>query len=141
VQVGQPANTATSFSGRALVPQRSSVAPFQSRAAGVGHPVEAVADVRGTEARSRERDRPEGVTHGFHVIVYKVDPRPDISACNLLTKDDCRAALCDEVVPGRPEVPLVSKPATLARLAERLARATSGPNRLTITDTGCPKSK
>lgn len=35
--VVQDANRATSFSGRAFVPQRSCVAPFQSRAEHVGH--------------------------------------------------------------------------------------------------------
>jgi hypothetical protein len=103
---------------------------------GVGQPEKPVPDVRSTDARSRERDRPEGVAQGFHVIVYKVDPRPNITTRNLLSKDDCRAALCDEVVPGRPEVPLVSKPAAFACRAERLARTTASPNTLTITDTG-----
>jgi hypothetical protein len=42
---------------------------------GVGHPVSAVTDAWRTDARSRERDTPEGVTHGFQVSVYKVDPR------------------------------------------------------------------
>jgi hypothetical protein len=69
---------------------------------GVGHPVDSVADVRGTDARRRERDCPEGVTHGFHVSLYKVDPRVCFFACNLLAKDDCRLALFDEVVEGGP---------------------------------------
>ena len=29
--------------------------------------------MRSTDARSRERDRPEGVTQGFQVILNKVD--------------------------------------------------------------------
>jgi hypothetical protein len=102
VHVGQPANTATSFSGRAFVPQRSNVEPFQSRAAAVGHPVQSVPDVRSADARSRERNGPEGVAHSFQICLYKVDPRPDVRACNLLTKHDWRAALLDEVVPGGP---------------------------------------
>lgn len=39
--VPQPANAATSFSGRAFVPHFSLVAPFQSRAEHVGHPTSA----------------------------------------------------------------------------------------------------
>jgi hypothetical protein len=58
--------------------------------------------MRRTDARRRERDTPEGVTQGFHVSVYKVDPRVDSLCCNLLSKDDCRAALADKVVEGRP---------------------------------------
>jgi hypothetical protein len=54
---------------------------------GVGQPVVSVADVRRTDARSRERDTPKGVTHSFHVSVYKVDPSIDGLACNLLSKD------------------------------------------------------
>jgi len=71
-------------------------------AIGVGHPVIAVSDVRRTDARRRERDTPEGVTHAFHVSVYKVDPRICVLACNLLSKDRCRPALRDEVLPGGP---------------------------------------
>jgi hypothetical protein len=43
--------------------------------------------VRRTDARRRERDSPEGVTQGFQVSVYKVDPRIDVFARNLLSKD------------------------------------------------------
>jgi hypothetical protein len=58
--------------------------------------------MRSTDARRRKRDTPEGVTQGFHVSLYKVDPRVDSAACNLLSKDDWRAALGDEVVEGGP---------------------------------------
>ena len=153
--VGHPASTATSFSGLAFVPQRSRVAPFQSRAAavgqplktaawcrltprlnprsaastvicrslvpsrtllqsGVGHPVQPVSDVRSTDARSRERDRPKGVVQDFQVIVNKVEPRLCSLARNLLSKQDWRAALADEVVPSGPQMPLISHPAALA---------------------------
>jgi hypothetical protein len=62
--------------------------PFVSVTLGVGHPEESVSDVRRTDARRRKRDSPEGVTQGFQVSVYKVDPRLDSLACNLLSKDD-----------------------------------------------------
>jgi hypothetical protein len=106
---------------------------------GVGHEVGSVADVRSTDARRRERDRPEGVTQGFHVILNKVDPRADVDACNLLAKYCCRFALADEVVPGRPKVPLVSKTSSFACRAERLARAGTGPNRSIIWPSGAAK--
>jgi hypothetical protein len=108
-------------------------------ALGVGHPVEPVADVRRTDARRRERDRPEGVTHGFQVIAYKVDPRVCVLACNLLSKDDCRATLFDEVMEVGPEVPLVSKPSSLACRAERLARTGTRPNRSVVAPSGSPE--
>ena len=85
--------------------------------------------MRRTDARSRERHRPEGVRHGFHVIVYKVDPSVCVFARNLFSKYRWRAALFDEVVPRRPEVPLVIKRKSFACRAERLARTGTGPNR------------
>ena len=108
---------------------------------GVGHPVVSVADVRRTDARRRERDTPKGVTQGFQVSVYKVDPRLDSFARNLLSKDDCRAALFDEMLEGRPEVPLVIKPSTFACRAERLARTGAGPNRSIVRPTRTSQGK
>lgn len=106
---------------------------------GVGHPIKPVTDVRGTDARSRERDRPEGVTQGLQVSVYKVDPRVCVLARNLLSKNSCRAALCDEVLPVRPEVALVIKPSSRACRGERLARTGASPNRSVVTPSGKPK--
>jgi hypothetical protein len=60
--------------------------------------------------------------------LYKVEPRICVLARNLLSSDDCRAALFDEVEEGRPKVPLVSKPSALTCRAERLARAAAGPD-------------
>jgi hypothetical protein len=107
---------------------------FQSLADGVAQgdtigssPVASVPDVRRTDARSRKRNRPEGVTQGFQVSAYKVDPRVCVLARNLLSKDDCRAALADKVEPRGPEVPLVIHPCSFACRAERLAGTASGP--------------
>ena len=69
---------------------------------GVGHPIVPVADVRRTDARRRERDTPEGVTQGFQVSVYKVDPYIDVFARNLLSNDNWRLALRDEVPKSWP---------------------------------------
>jgi hypothetical protein len=97
-------------SGRKLTAPRFSA----SFAVGVGQPVRPIPDVRGTDARRRKRDTPEGVTQGLHVSVYKVDPRVSVFACNLFSKHRCRSALFDEVVEGWPQVPLVSKPSSFA---------------------------
>jgi hypothetical protein len=51
-------------------------------------PVEALADVRGADARSAEIDRPDGVTRSFQISLYKVEPHEAVLACNLFTNDD-----------------------------------------------------
>jgi hypothetical protein len=119
----------------------SSVRQFfsPSVARGVGQPVEALSDLVRARATSRERDRPEGVTQRFQVILYKVDPRVCVAARNLLSKDSCRAALADEVMEGRPEVPLVSKPKTLAWRGERLAWAGARPDRAVVRPAAQPQ--
>jgi hypothetical protein len=97
---------------------------------GVGQPnkPEALSDVRRTDARSAQICRPDGVARGFHVSAYKVEPTEAVLARNLLSKDDWRAALADEVMPVGPQVPLIIKPASCTCRAERLARAASCPN-------------
>ena len=67
----------------------------------------------------------------------KVDPRVCVLARNLLSNDDCRAALFDEVMEGWPQVPLVSKPSSFACRAERLARTGTSPNRSVV----CPSCR
>lgn len=99
-----------------------------SVAVGVGHPPEALPEVRRTDPRSWEIHNPEGVATPFHVSVYKIEPAEAVWTRNLFTKDDWRARDADEVEPVRPEVPLVSKPKALACAAERLARAGAGPD-------------
>jgi hypothetical protein len=79
--------------------------------------------MRRTDARSAEIDRPAGVSRFFQVSAYKVEPSEAVFACNLLTKDNVRSALADEVVEGWPQVPLIIKPCSFACRAERLARA------------------
>ncbi len=123
VGVPHPASTATSFSGRLLRPHFSFVAPFQSLAAGGGHEVEPLPDVRSTDARSRDTCRPEGVADSFQVSLNKVEPAVANRCFNLLTKDDWRTALLDEEMPVGPKVPLVVKSSIAASCAERLARA------------------
>lgn len=142
--VGHPARYATRGSGLPFEPYCSSsdltpLSDFQSLAAHVGHPVRSVSDVRSTDARSRKRDRPEGIAHGFQVILYKVEPRLCVTACNLLTKEDSRAALANEVVPGRPKMPLVSKPSSFTCRAERLAGARACPDLAVVTPAGAPQ--
>jgi hypothetical protein len=114
---------------------------FQSRAVAVTQPESTIPDVRPAEARSRKRDKPEGVTHGFQVSLYKIEPYASAAACNLLSSDDCRLALFDEMEESGPKVPLVSKPFSFACRAERLARARSGPYRKIVGPTGAAQGE
>jgi hypothetical protein len=86
--------------------------------------------VRTVEARSAQIRRPEGVILSFQVRRYKIDPLE--SARNLLSKDDCRAALFDEIEPDWPKVAVIFEPALLASDTEGLAGAGSSPNRNVI---------
>jgi hypothetical protein len=99
-------------------------------AIGDGHPIEPLPDVRRTDARSAQICSPNGVVRAFQVNVYRVEPHEASRARNLLSKDDCRLALADEVEEGRPQVPLVGKSCFLVLLrgAEGLARAAAGPH-------------
>lgn len=58
--------------------------------------------MRSAVERAAGIDRPEGVTRSFHVVLNKVEPVEAVAACNLLAKDDWRAALADEVEERRP---------------------------------------
>jgi hypothetical protein len=107
---------------------------------GIGHPVKPLPDMRRANAASRERHRPEGVTQGFQVSRNKVDPRPRNVSRNLLSKHRWRAALRDEPMPGRPQVPLVIKPCSAACRAERLAWAGTGPHGLVVGPSSLSKS-
>jgi hypothetical protein len=73
----------------------------------VGDEPESLADMRGTDARSAQIERPDGVILGFQVSLNKVEPLKAIFRRNLLSKDDARSALRDESVPHRPEMTVV----------------------------------
>jgi hypothetical protein len=113
-----------------LIPPAVDRTPLCARlAVAVGHEPQPVSGVRGADARCWKYDRPDGVTDTFQVSRNKVEPRPANRCINLFPKDDARAALLDEPVPGGPKVPLVSKRQSLACLAERLARRGTRPNK------------
>jgi hypothetical protein len=95
--------------------------------------------VRSTDAASWEYGRPAGVAFVLPVSENSIEPAPSNCRLNLLSKDDCRAALGDERKPRRPQVAFV-----IGRLArsggrERLAGATSCPNRSIIGPAGKPE--
>jgi len=96
----------------------------------VGHPdpPKSLSDVRRADARSADICRCAGVARSFQVSLYSVEPLQAVLACNLLTKNDCRAALADETEELGPEVALVVEAASLTCGAEGLAWAASGPH-------------
>lgn len=86
-----------------------------------------------------QHGRPEGVARSLQVPTHKVEPPVLKSRCNLLTKDDCRAALADEGEPDRPKMSRVSRSETFSRRAERLARAGAGPDGPLVGPPGEPE--
>jgi hypothetical protein len=65
--------------------------PLPSLAPAVGHPVEALSDVRRPDAVCAQYGVPAGVAFCFQVALNKVDPLHSVR--NLLTKDDARSSL------------------------------------------------
>ena len=65
-------------------------------------PPEPLPDVRRADARSAGIGRPDGVALVFHVSVYKVEPSEAVLACNLLSNNDARTVLSNEMVESRP---------------------------------------
>jgi hypothetical protein len=90
---------------------------------GVGHEVDPLSDVRRADARSAQIGGPNGISQRFQVSTNSGEPRPAVSARNLLSKEDCRAALLDETAEDGPEVALVGCPSSTAGAAEWLTWA------------------
>jgi hypothetical protein len=103
---------------------------------GVGDEPEPLPDVRCPDARSRQTDRPDGVTVSFQVIANKVKPAVSNRSRNLLTKEDWRAALADEAMPRWPKMARIGPPPRFSRTTEGLARTTTRPNRSVIGPSG-----
>lgn len=83
--------------------------------------------MRGTEARSAEIDRCCGVIRSFQVSLYSVEPSEAVLACNLLTKEELRAALRDEAEEFGPKVSVIIGSFAASGRAEGLARGAPGP--------------
>lgn len=112
---------------------------------GVGHPlrgcgnVEALADVRGTEARSAKIERPDGVVLRFQVRLNNVEPSESVLWRNLFAKDRYRLSRGDEPEPLRPKMSVVSNAFLFPRDRERLAWAGAGPDPAIIGPSGKPE--
>jgi hypothetical protein len=114
--------------------ERTDLAP--SFAPGDGHEVEALADVRSTDARSAQIRCPEGVTRSFQVSANKVEPPEAVRARNLLSKHDWRSALGDELEPVGPEVAVVAEALGASGAGEGLAGTGACPNRESVRPSG-----
>jgi len=68
------------------------LAPLPSRLVGVGHEEEAVALVRRAEACSRQIGGPDCIAELLQVSSNSGEPSVSVSACNLLSKERCRAS-------------------------------------------------
>jgi hypothetical protein len=101
---------------------------FQSRAEQVRHPVQPLPPVRRSDARSAQIGSPDGISQVFHVKANSGEPFTSIRARNLLSKDDCRTALGDEVVKSGPKVALVGVTLALARARKRLTGTGACPD-------------
>lgn len=92
--------------------------------------------MRCRDSSSREYRRPEGVAFAFQSIGHGVEPAWPNRSRNLFSKNDCRAALADEVEPDGPEVAFVGEAFALPGRAERLAGAAPGPDRSIVGPAG-----
>ena len=64
-------------------------------AAAVGHKPVPVSEMVRTRARGFDRHEPHGVFHGFQITSHKSEPVRRVR--NLLSKDDCRFKLANEM--------------------------------------------
>ncbi len=94
----------------------------------IGHPEQALADVRRARARSAKIGGPDGISSAFQVSAYSGEPFKAIASRDLLSKDRCRAALGDEAVKSGPEVSFVGMALPLSCARKRLTGTGAGPD-------------
>src|SRR5690606_10645840 len=73
-----------------------------SSTSGVGHPPKPLADVRRTDARSRQIGGPDDISQRFQVRPYSGEPFTSSLARNLFSKDNWRTALLHKPSPRPP---------------------------------------
>jgi hypothetical protein len=106
----------------------------------VGHEPETLSDVERADTTSRQTTRPDGVTFFFHVIANTVEPSVSNRCFNLLTKDDWRPALGNELEPDRPKVAGIVSASLGACGRERLTGTTPRPDSAVVGPSGQSKS-
>src|ERR1017187_428700 len=99
-----------------------------SAAFGVGHPINTLSSVRGSEARSAEIVRPAGVIRVIQVRLNKVEPSESVNGSNLFAKANERSSCFDEWKPDWPKMPFVVERFAFTGRTEGLAGARTGPD-------------
>ncbi len=105
---------------------------------GVGHgaPVKALPEMRRTDPRSAQIGGPDGISQTFQVKAYSGEPVKPGAARNLLSKDDCRAALRDEAAHFGPKVALVGGAPAFPCNGKWLTGAGTSPDGGIVRDAG-----
>jgi len=88
------------------------------------------------DAASWQYGRPAGVPFVLQISENSVEPTPSNRRFNLLSKDDCRAALGDERKPRRPQVAFVIGRLARTGGAKGLAGTRACPNRSVVGPSG-----
>lgn len=96
---------------------------FASSTVGVGHPEEALSDVRCPDAVCAQYSRPDRVAIRFQVCRYSIEPVEANRLRNLFPKDSLRMELGDKPTKDGPEVAIIACAFSLACGAEWLAWA------------------
>jgi hypothetical protein len=92
--------------------------------------------MRRTDPRSAQIGGPDGISQTFQVKAYSAEPVKPGAARNLLSKDDCRAALRDEAAHFGPKVALVGGAPAFPCNGKWLAGAGTGPDGRIVGDAG-----
>jgi hypothetical protein len=90
---------------------------------GVGHPPQALADVRRPNARRCKIGGPNGTANSFQRSSYSSEPNNSILARNLFAKPHWKACASDESIHLRPEVASIREPGVLTIEADESAKA------------------
>lgn len=107
-------------------------------AMGAGHPVQSLSDMRRTEARRAQINRPEGVSRRFHVSLYSVEPCEAVLARNLFANCHDRSERQSEGLECWPKMSVVAEAFALSGRAPRLAREAGAPERAAVGPSGAP---
>ena len=110
--------------------------PFQSLACAVGHPIQTLPSVRGSDARCAGIETPAGVIRVIQVSSNSVEPSESVNARYLLAKAHERSSCFDETKELWPKMPFVVERFAFAGRAEGLAGTGAGPGFAVIWPTG-----
>jgi len=105
----------------------------------VGHNEYPISHVRGTDARSRKKERPAGVTRTLQVSKHVIECQTD-EASNILSNDPSGPEFLHHSKHFRPEITVVFRAFSLAGTGERLTGEATGQYGRCMFDAGFPDS-